>query len=143
MISYYKYFVKLQKKIYFCCFKVTYFSSRHLAYFRNDCKTHIIADASPVGLGAVLTQLQDSLGRITSYASRSLSDVERPCSQTEKEVLGLLWACERFLLYVFGKKFELETDHTPLKYIYSQTSKQSARIERWVLRLQSHDFDVG
>ena len=40
------------------------------------------------------------------------------------------------------KKFELETDHKPLKYIYSKTSKPSARIERWVLRLQSYDFDV-
>ena len=113
-----------------------------LAYFKNDCKTRIIADASPVGLGAVLTQLQDGLWRVISYASRSLSDVESRYSQTEKEALGLVWACERFSLYVFGKKFELETDHKPLKYIYSKTSKPSARIERWVLRLQSYDFDV-
>ena len=61
-----------------------------LAYFKNDCKTRIIADASPVGLGAVLTQLQDGLWRVISYASRSLSDVERRYSQTEKEVLGLV-----------------------------------------------------
>ena len=40
------------------------------------------------------------------------------------------------------KKYELETDHKPLKYIYSKTSKLSARIERWVLRLQSYDFNV-
>ena len=113
-----------------------------LAYFKNDCKTRIIADASPVGLGAVLTQLQDGLWRVISYASRSLSDVERRYNQTEKKALGLVWACERFSLYVFGKKFELETDHKPLKYIYSKTSKPSARIERWVLRLQSYDFDV-
>ena len=113
-----------------------------MAYFKNDCKTRIIADASPVGLGAVLTQLQDGLWRVISYASRSLSDVERRYSQTEKEAQGLVWACERFSLYVFGKKFELETDHKPLKYIYSKTSKPSARIERWVLRLQSYDFDV-
>ena len=86
-----------------------------LAYFKNDCKTRIIADASPVGLGAVLTQLQEGLWRVISFASRSLSDVERRYSQTEKEALGLVWACERFSLYVFGKKFELETDHKPLK----------------------------
>ena len=101
-----------------------------LAYFKNDCKTRIIADASPVGLGAVLTQLQEGLWRVISYAPRSLSDVERLYSQTKKEALGLVWACERFQLYVLGKKFELETDHKPLKYIYSKTSKPSARIER-------------
>ena len=72
----------------------------------------------------------------------SLSGVERRYSQTEKEALELLWACERFSLYAFGKKFELKTDHKPLKYNYAKTSKPSARIERWVLRLQSYDFDV-
>ena len=38
--------------------------------------------------------------------------------------------------------FELETDHKPLEYIHSQKSKPSARVERWVLRLQAYDFKV-
>ena len=79
-----------------------------LAYFKNDCKTRIIADTSPVVWGAVLTQLQDDLWRVISYASRSLSDVERRYSQTEKEALGLVWARGRFLLYVFGKNLSLK-----------------------------------
>ena len=84
-----------------------------LAYFRNDCRTRIISDASPVGLGAVSTQLQEGLWRVISYASRSLTDAERRYSQTEKEALAIVWACERFNLYVFGKNFEIETDHRP------------------------------
>jgi len=117
-------------------------SSDTLAYFREDCRTRIVADASPVGLGAVLTQLQDNEWRVIAYASRSLSDVERRYSQTEREALGLVWACERFNLYTFGREFELETDHKPLEYIYSRTSKPSARVERWVLRLQAYNFKV-
>ena len=113
-----------------------------LAYFKADCKTRIVTDASPVGLGAVLTQLQDGFWRVISYASRSLTDVESRYSQTEKEALAIVWACERFNLYVFGKEFELETDHRPLQYIYSRKSKPSARVERWVLRLQAYDFKV-
>jgi len=113
-----------------------------LAFFKNDCKTRIITDASPVGLGAVLTQFQDGCWRVISYASRSLTEVEKRYSQTEKEALGIVWACERFHLYVFGKEFELETDHRPLQYIYSRKSKPSARVERWVLRLQAYDFKV-
>ena len=115
-----------------------------MTYFKNDYKTRtrIIADASPVGLGAVLMQLQDGLWRVISYAFGSLSDVECHYSQTEKEALGLVWTCKHFSLYVFGTKIELETDQKPLKYIYSKISKPSARIERWVLRLQSYDFDV-
>jgi len=43
---------------------------------------------------------------------------------------------------VSGQLFELETDHKPLERIYSATSRSCARIERWVLRLQSYDFNV-
>ena len=105
-----------------------------LGYFRADCRTRIIADASPVGLGAVLAQEQGGTWRAVSYASRSLTDVERRYSQTEKEALALVWACERFNMYLSGRSFELETDHKPLERIYSRTSKPCARIERWVLR---------
>ena len=48
-----------------------------LAYFKNGSRTRIVADAGPTGIGAVLTQLQDGLWRVISYASRNLTDVER------------------------------------------------------------------
>ena len=117
-------------------------STKALAYFRNDCKTRIVADAGPEGLGAVLLLLQGEEWRAVSYASRNLSDVERRYAQTEKEALALVWACERFNIYVSGRKFELETDHKPLECIFGKTSKPSARIERWLLRLQCHDYKV-
>ena len=113
-----------------------------LGYFRNECKTRIIADAGPTGLGAVLTQLQNDTWRVISYASRNLTEVERRNSQTEKEGLALVWACERFQLYLFGREFEMETDYKPLQYIYNRSSKPAARIERWVLRLQAYNFKV-
>lgn len=113
-----------------------------LAYFRQDGRTRIITDASPTALGAVLAQQQGDKWQVISYASRSLTEVERRYSQTEKEALALGWACERFNLYVFGWKFELETDHKLLEFIYSTRSKLSARIERWVLRPQAYDFKV-
>ena len=45
-----------------------------LAYFKNDCKTRIVADAGPTGIGVVLTQFQDGAWRVISYASRNLTD---------------------------------------------------------------------
>ena len=117
-------------------------SAKTLAYFKQGAPTQVIADASPVGLGAVLIQKQNGVHRVVSYASKSLSAVERRYSQTEKEALALVWACERFHLYLYGKEFELVTDHKPLEVIYSARSKPSARIERWVLRLQSYNFKV-
>ena len=105
-------------------------------------KIKLITDASPVGLGAVLTQEQNGEDRVICYASRSLSEVEKRYSQTEREALGIVWACERFHMYLYGIDFELLTDHKPLEFIYSMKSKPSARISRWVLRLQPYRYTV-
>ena len=103
----------------------------------------MIADATPVGLGAVLVQEKNGESRAVCYASRSLSQVERRYSQTEKEALALVWACERFDLYLCGlQTFDLVMDHEALKVIYSRGSKPSARIVRWVLRLQPYNYKV-
>ena len=117
-------------------------SAETLGYFNKDARTLIIADASPVGLGAVLVQEQQGRKRVISYASKSLSDVEKRYSQTEKEALAVVWACERFHVYLYGIEFELYTDHKPLETRYSNKSKPCARIERWVLRLQPYSFKV-
>ena len=116
-----------------------------LAYFDKEAHTQIIAHASPMGLGAVLVQETNGERRAVCYASRTLSPVERRYSQTKKEALALVWPweCERFHLYVHGlPKFDLVTDHEALKVIYSRKSKPSARIERWVLRLQPYNYQV-
>ena len=60
---------------------------------------------------AVLTQLQDGMWRVISYASRNLTDMERRYSQTEREGLALVLACERFKLYVYGREFETSEAH--------------------------------
>ena len=117
-------------------------SSKTLGYYDPEAETSAIADASPVGLGAVLVQKQKGEPRIICYASRSLSDVERRYLQTEREALALVWACEKFHAYIYGLEFHLLTDHKPLEVIYSSRSKPCARIERWVLRMQPYKFKV-
>ena len=98
-------------------------------------KTEIIVDASPVGLSGLLTQE----GKVLSYASRALSDAERRYSQTEREMLAVVWAAERFHLYVYGAQFSIITDHKPLIGIFSNHKQSSARTERWKLRLMPYD----
>ena len=117
-------------------------SAEILGFFYKNAQTKVIADASPVGLGAVLVQQQGEELRFISYASCSLSDTERCYSQTEKEALAIVWACERFHAYLYGAEFELMTDHKPLESIFSPKSKTCARIERWLLRMQSYKFSV-
>ena len=117
-------------------------SAETLGYFNKNAPTQVIADASPEGLGAVLTQLHKDGPRIISYASRSLTETERRYSQTEKEALALIWACEKSHPYIYGTPFELVTDHKPLEVIYGPKSRSCARIERWVLRMQPYKFKV-
>ena len=57
------------------------------AYFEVGKDIEVVVDASPVGLAALLVQE----GRVVSYASRSLSDVETRYSQTEREALAVVW----------------------------------------------------
>lgn len=115
----------------------------HLGFFDAHHKTILIADASPSGLGAVLLQ-ENRQGerRIIGYASKSLTDLERKYFQTEKEALALVWAVERFNLYLQGTRFKLITDCKPLQFLFSPRSKPCARLERWVLRLQSYSYDI-
>ena len=114
-----------------------------LAHFDPKLETYLITDAGAVGVGAILAQKQpDETLRPVHYASRSLTNQEKKYSQTEKEGLGVVWACERFHLYLYGKPFVILTDHQPLKILYSRTGKPSPRVLRWSLRLQSYDYTV-
>ena len=117
-------------------------NSETLGYFNKNAKTKVISGASSVGLGQVLVQDQGRELRVISYASRTLSKIERKFSQTEREALGIVWSCERFHMYLFGQEFELLTDHKPLEFIFSSKSKPCARVERWVLRLQPYNYTV-
>lgn len=102
----------------------------------------IVHSVSPVGLGGILAQEQNNEPGVISQASRSLSDVERKYSQTEKEGLACALVLEKFNLYLYGITFELLTDHKALDSIYTKRSKPRARQERWVLRLHLYNFTV-
>ena len=121
-------------------------SMKCMAYFRKDWLTEVIVDASPTGLGAVLTQINPenkNERHIVLFLSRMLTEVERRYSQCEKEALAVVWACERAWLYLFGQKFTIVTDNRAIKLIFSNTvAKPPARIERMQLRLSQFNFDV-
>lgn len=134
-------FDKEQKEA-FKALKAALSNSETLGYYDPKAPTQVITDAGPVGIGGILVQQQSDGPRVICYASRSLTAVERRYSQTEKEALAIVWAVERFHPYIFGIEFELLTDHKPLQVIYGPRSKPSARIERWVLRLQGYTFKI-
>lgn len=92
-----------------------------MAYYNSDWETELITDASPVGLGAILTQYNSKNPdekTIVAYASRILSDTERRYSHIEKEALASVWGCERFHIYIYGRQFKLITDNKATELIY-------------------------
>ena len=109
--------------------------SHVMPYFNHAQETEVIVDASPVGLGGLLVQG----GKVISYASRALSDVESRYSQTEREMLAIVWALEHFHLYLYGSEFTIVTDHKPLLGMFKSHKPTSARMDRWKLRLMPYN----
>ena len=81
-------------------FKVLLTSDCAFAHNNQAAKTELKVDASQVGLGAILLQRSGDNVRPVAYSSRTLTDVERRYSQTEKEALAVVWACERLHIYL-------------------------------------------
>ena len=106
-----------------------------LQFFNNKKETTLQVDASKSGLGAVL--LQD--GRPVAYASRSLTDTEINYPQIDKELLAVVFGCERFHSYLYGRPVSIQTDHKPLVPIMTKPlHSMSIRLQRLVIRLQRY-----
>lgn len=116
-----------------------------LAQYSNSAETRVITDASPYGIGAVLTQKQsENSWRPVTYISRGLTDTERCYAQIEKEALAVTWACERLSSDLMGLQFTLITDHKPLVPLLSTRGLDDLppRILRFHLRLLRFSFTI-
>ena len=109
-----------------------------LAHYNPNHETQLSTDASAYCLGAVLTQKQtNNQWRPIAYTSRALSATEQRYAQIEKEALGITWASERFLDYLIGLNFHIETDHKPLVPLLSTKNLKDllARIQYFKMRM--------
>jgi hypothetical protein len=93
-----------------------------------------MCDASNYVVGVVLGQRVDKLSHITYYASRNLNHVQLHYSTTEKELLAIVFALDKFKSYLLGSKVINYSDHTALKYLFSKKYAKS-RLIRWILLL--------
>jgi len=73
--------------------------------------------ASNYATGSVLSQGPDTNDRPIYFASRTLSDTEIRYSTIEKEMLAIIWSVRHFRLYLFGRTFQIVTDHKPLIWL--------------------------
>ena len=117
---------------------------RVLHSYQIGACTQITVDASPTGLGAVLTQKQKGVWVPVVYKSRSLKDAESRYSQTEREALGIRWGVKKLRKYLLGApKFNIVTDHRPLCPMFNKNKQDlPPRIERFVMDIQGYDYEV-
>ena len=100
-------------------------------------------DASNVGLGAVLSQIQgeNREEHPIVYLSRKLKPNELNYTVTEKECLAIVWSINKLRYYLQGNKFTVITDHKALKWLDGARSSNN-RLMRWSLTLQQFTFTV-
>lgn len=99
-------------------------------------------DASNVGIGAVLSQLEESgADRPIAYFSKKLLSREVHYAAVEKECLAIWLGVRAFSTYLIGRPFTLQTDHRALQWL-QQFREKNSRLMRWSLSLQPYQFTV-
>ena len=106
-------------------------------------KTFVLqTDASNVGIGSVLSQVDDSgEEHPVAYASRKLLPRETRYAAVEKECLAVVESIRSFRVYLEGRHFEVQTDHRSLQYLH-RLRDSNGRLSRWSLYLQPFDFSI-
>ncbi|XP_071916696.1 uncharacterized protein [Coffea arabica] len=101
----------------------------------------IMCDASNFAVGAVLGQKEGRASYVIYYASRTLDGAQCNYSTTEKELLAIVFALEKFRSYLLGTKVIIYSDHAALKYLLNK-KEAKPRLIRWILLLQEFDLEI-
>ena len=107
-----------------------------------DLPFKIMCDASDYVVGVVWGQRIDKKLMAICYASKTLVEAQINYTTTEKELLAVVYALEKFRPYIMGSKIIFYTDHAALKYLLSKKDAKP-RLIRWVLLLQEFDLEIN
>ena len=119
----------------FCESTILHFPDPKRAYYLET-------DASYYALDAILYQINDQKEKeIIILASRTLKGPELSYFTTEKELLVIVWALQKFRTYLQGAHIINRTDHMALTFL--RTCRfVNARLTRWILAIQDYDITM-
>ncbi|CDH60654.1 hypothetical protein RO3G_15169 [Lichtheimia corymbifera JMRC:FSU:9682] len=113
-----------------------------LLHFPNMAEPFYVAtDASNHGIGAVLFQKIKGKDCIISFMARALSKSERNYSTTKRELLGIVFALQKFHPYLWSNPFTIYTDHKALTYLNTQKLANTMMLN-WFDVLMDYQFDI-
>ncbi|RDX84217.1 Retrovirus-related Pol polyprotein, partial [Mucuna pruriens] len=108
-----------------------------------DLPFELMCDASNLALGAVLGQ-RAGVGlpvHVIAYASRTMDSAQQNYTTTEKELLAIVFALDKFHPYLLGSKIIVFSDHAALKYLLKKPDSKP-RLIRWMLLLQEFNIEI-
>ncbi|KAJ0759149.1 putative nucleotidyltransferase, Ribonuclease H [Helianthus annuus] len=101
----------------------------------------LMCDASDYAVGAVLGQRVDKHFHLIYYASKTLNDAQENYTTTEKELLAVVFAFDKFRSYLVLSKTTVFTDHSALRFLFQKKDAKS-RLIRWILLLSEFDIEI-
>ncbi|GJT79636.1 reverse transcriptase domain-containing protein [Tanacetum coccineum] len=106
-----------------------------------DLPFELMCDASDFAIGAVLGQRKNKHFQPIHYASKTMSEAQAHYTTTEKELLVVVYAFEKFQSFLVLSKSIVYTDHSAIKYPFAKKDAK-ARLMRWILLLQEFDVEI-
>ncbi|MFS7913713.1 putative nucleotidyltransferase, Ribonuclease H [Helianthus anomalus] len=101
----------------------------------------LMCDASDYAVGAVLGQRREKHFHPIYYASKTLNDAQENYTTTEKELLAVVFAFDKFRSYLVLSKTVMFTDHSALRHLF-QKKDAKPRLIRWILLLSEFDIEL-
>ena len=89
----------------------------------------------------ILGQRKEKILRAIYYTSKTFNEAQENYSTTEKEMLTIVFACEKFRPYILGSHVIIHIDHVEIKYLMSKKDEKP-RLIKWVLLLQEFDLEI-
>jgi hypothetical protein len=100
-----------------------------------------MCDASDYAVGAILGQRKEGRVHAVYYASKTLNEAQLNYATTEKELLVVVFAFEKFRSYIVNSKVIIYTDHAAIKYLLAKKDAKP-RLICWILLLQEFDVEI-
>ena len=123
----------------FECSKEVILLCATLTYYDDEKTSTIQVDTSNIGVGAALIQE----GKVIEYHSHALTSTQQCYSNIEREAYALVNGVEHFHHYVFGKPFQVHTDHQPLVQLsIKPLAELSPRLQHLFLRVNQYKYPV-